>query len=285
MRSIVILPLFLLLFGTAGYPQPFNPSLFCFEDAFLLSKEYSFMEQVKLLRDLGYDGIELEGLENYEEKLQILEKQSLKVYMVYVRIDIDRDPAYDVRLPEFIRRVRDRDVTIWLHIHSDKYGPSDPAGDEQCIPILQKLADYAAEYNVDLALYPHSRFWLEKVGDAVRLTQKAGKKNLGAVFNLCHYLKTDDRNQLETNLIRAIPYLSAVSVNGADDGNTRDMDWSNLIRPLGEGSFDVPWVLGILKEKNYMGPVGLQCYDIKGDPAVFLRTSITAWKRYIEELK
>ena len=94
---------------------------------------------MKLLRNLGFDGIELEGLENADEKLKILDEYKLRVYMVYIQIDIDKDQHYDIRLEDFIKKVRDRDVTLWLHIHSEKYGPSDPLGDEICVPIIQKL--------------------------------------------------------------------------------------------------------------------------------------------------
>ena len=114
--------------------------------------------------------------------------------MVYIQIDIDKEQPYDIRLNDLIKKLKNKGVTLWLHIHSDKYGPSDPLGDEICVPIIQKLADFAKIYNVRIALYPHSRFWLEKVGDSVRLTQKIDRKNVGAVFNLCHFLKTDDRN-------------------------------------------------------------------------------------------
>jgi sugar phosphate isomerase/epimerase len=285
MRTPVLSLLFLLFLNQFNNAQSFNPALFCFEDAFLLSKNYTFDDQAKLLKNLGYDGIELEGLDNYEEKLNILDKYSLRVFMVYIQIDLEKAEPYDTRLHDFIKRVNGRGVTLWLHIHSEKYGPSDPAGDALCVPILQKLADLASANNVNLALYPHSRFWLEKVGDGVRLTQKADRDNLGAVFNLCHFLKTDTRDSLELKLVKSIPYLSAVSINGADDGNTRDMEWTRLIQPLGEGSFDVLNILRLLKINDYKGPVGLQCYDIKGDPALFLKTSITTWARYLKEIQ
>jgi sugar phosphate isomerase/epimerase len=285
MKSAVFISVFFILMSHGINGQQYKPRLFCFEDAFLLSKNYTFEDQVKLLKNLGYDGIELEGLDNYEEKLNILDKYSLKVYMVYIQIDLEKAEPYDTRLHDFIKKVNGRGVTLWLHIHSEKYGPSDPAGDTLCVPVLQKLADFARKYNVNLALYPHSRFWLEKVDDSVRLTQKSDRDNLGAVFNLCHFLKTDTRDSLELKLVKSIPYLSAVSVNGADDGNTHDMEWTRLIQPLGEGSFDVLNILRLLKINNYMGPIGLQCYDIKGDPALFLKTSITSWNRYLKEMQ
>jgi sugar phosphate isomerase/epimerase len=285
MKSAVFISVFFILMSHGINGQQYKPRLFCFEDAFLLSKNYTFEDQVKLLKNLGYDGIELEGLDNYEEKLNILDKYGLKVYMVYIQIDLEKAEPYDTRLHDFIKKVNGRGVTLWLHIHSEKYGPSDPAGDTLCVPVLQKLADFARKYNVNLALYPHSRFWLEKVDDSVRLTQKSDRDNLGAVFNLCHFLKTDTRDSLELKLVKSIPYLSAVSVNGADDGNTNDMEWTRLIQPLGEGSFDVLNILRLLKINNYMGPIGLQCYDIKGDPALFLKTSITSWNRYLKEMQ
>ena len=139
MRASVLSLLFLLFLSQLINSQSFDPPLFCFEDAFLLSKNCTFEEQVKLLKNLEYDGIELEGLDNYEEK----------------------------------------------------------------------LADFARANNVNLALYPHSRFWLEKVGDSVRLIQKADRDNLGAVFRLCHFLKTDTRDSLEMKLVKSIPFLSA----------------------------------------------------------------------------
>jgi sugar phosphate isomerase/epimerase len=283
MRTSLLFLLFFIILNQSIKAQLFNPYLFCFEDAFLLSKNYTFEDQVKLLKNLGYDGIELEGLDNYEEKLNILDKYNLKIFMVYIQVDLEKGEPYDTRLYEFIKRVNGRGITLWLHIHSEKYGPSDPAGDAFCVPILQKLADFARSNNVNLALYPHSGFWLEKVSDSVRLTQKADRENLGAVFNMCHFLKTDTRDSLEMKLVKSIPYLSAVSVNGADDGNTHDMEWTSLIQPLGNGSFDVLKILRLLKTNNYKGPVGLQCYDIKGDPAEFLKTSIITWKRYLKE--
>lgn len=284
MKSFVVFLALILLLSLNTKAQQFKPGFFCFEDAFLLSPGYTFDSKAKLLKDLGFDGIELEGLDNADDKLRILDGYKLRIYMVYIQIDIDKEQPYDVRLHDFIKKVKDKGVTLWLHIHSEKYGPSDPSGDAICVPVLQKLADFANIYNVRIALYPHSTFWLEKVGDGVRLTQKIDRKNVGAVFNLCHYLKTDDRNSLEKSLTESIPYLSAVSINGADDGETKNMDWSRLIQPLGRGSFNVMTILRILRDNNYAGPVGLQCYNIKGDPSEFLKISGESWQQFIKEL-
>ena len=212
MKSLAVISVFVFILSLNINAQQFKPGFFCFEDAFLLSPGYSFDSRAKLLKSLGFDGIELEGLDNTDEKLMILDKYNLKVFMVYVQIDIDKEQPYDIRLNDFIKKVRDKGVTLWLHIHSEKYGPSDPLGDDICVPIIQKLADFANEYNVKIALYPHSRFWLEKVGDSVRLTQKINRRNTGAVFNLCHFLKTDDREFSGEEAERVNP-ISFCSIN------------------------------------------------------------------------
>lgn len=284
MRSpyIILVTFFTLSLNLSG--QRFDPAFFCFEDAFLQTKNFPFEYQADMLKKLGFDGIELLGLDKAEEKLKVLKNYRLPLYMVYIQIDIDKEEPYDPKLPDFIKSVSYSGVTLWLHIHSDKFKPSDPEGDILAVPVIQKLADYAQQYDVNLALYPHSFFWLEKIDDSVRLTEKINRRNVGAVFNLCHFLKTDNRPDLEKKLIGSIPYLAAVSINGADDGNTNEMDWNRLIQPLGEGSFDVLNVLRLLRDNNYNGPVGLQCYNIPGNPSVFLNKSIKTWNKYIGEL-
>ncbi|MEJ7829776.1 MAG: TIM barrel protein [Segetibacter sp.] len=204
--------------------------------------------------------------------------------MIWARIDLDTDQHFDPRLFDFITKMKDKGVIIWFHIYSKKYTPSDHGGDSICVSILKQLADYANNYGVRIALYPHHGDWLTKVGHAVQLTQMANRLNIGAVFNLCHYLRLEERDRLEEELTKAVPYLFAVSINGANDGDTNQMDWDRLIQPLGEGSFDVSKVLLILKRNHYKGPVGLQCYAIKGKPEDHLKISMASWKKYLKKL-
>ena len=55
-----------------------------------------------------------------------------------------------------------------------------------------------------------------------------------------------------------MPHLFFVTVNGADQGDTRMMNWDRLIRPLGQGSYEVGGLMRMLKELDYSGPVGFQ---------------------------
>ena len=74
-----------------------------------------------------------------------------------------------------------------------------------------------------MALYPHMGMYVARVEDALRLAKKIDRKNVGVSFNLCHFLKLDDEKNVERRLKEAMPYLFAVSINGADGGPTNAM--------------------------------------------------------------
>jgi len=264
--------------------QEFNPPFFVFEDGLWNAESDAPEYWANLVKEVGFDGLELIGLDKIDKMLPELERNNLKLFTLYIEVNIDADNPYDSRLKEYIKKLANTGLHLWIHVHSEKLNPSDPGGDKKCIEIVGNLADYARQYDVKIAFYPHTDFWVEKVDDGVRLAKKIGKPNVGTVFNLCHFLKKDETDKIEEKIEKALPYLFLVSINGADDGNTREMGWDRLIQPLGSGSYDVLHLLKILKEQGYGNPVGLQCYNIAGKPEVFLKQSMEAWQRYINEL-
>jgi sugar phosphate isomerase/epimerase len=128
-------------------------------------------------------------------------------------------------------------------------------------------------------------FYVATVEDAVRLAKKVDRKNVGASFNLCHFLKLNDEANLRQTLQMAKPYLFAVSINGADSGDTKTMAWNRLIQTLDRGSFDMCAFLKTLREIGYDGPIGLQCYAIPGDIRENLKRSIDAWRGFVARLE
>jgi sugar phosphate isomerase/epimerase len=72
-----------------------------------------------------------------------------------------------------------------------------------------------------------------------------------------------------------------VSINGADVSGD---NWSALIKPLGEGTFDVLGILRELKAVGYSGAIGLQCFAVPGDQRTNLQRSLAVWRQYRAEL-
>ncbi len=243
------------------------------------AKKRSLAEQAELVSELGFDGVGHLWLDKLPERLATLDEKGLKLFQVFVRASIDpNQPKYDPRLGEAIQLLEGRDVVLGVLIVGGK--PSDPAGDGRAVAILREMSDMAAPAGLRVALYPHTNDWLEKTSDAVRVARKVDRENVGVMFNLCHWLKVDDTSRLEATLEEAMPYLFAVSINGADPPPG---GWDKLIQPLGSGSFDVAGLLQTLHGLGYNGPIGLMCYGLGGDAEVHLRKSMEAWKRLAAE--
>lgn len=261
-----------------------NP-VFVFNNAFFKDGKavMPYDQQASLVKELGFDGLEHRETNGIFELKKALDKQGLKIYADYLKIDIDRAEPY---LPEWktvIPKLKGTDLILWVHIHSAKYKPSDVVADGLIVPVLQELADLAGPYGIRLAIYHHAGFLAEKAGDSYRLAVKANRDNVGSILNLCHFLKTDCEENLEQVIDLILPKLFAVSVSGADGGDTQQMNWDRLIRPLGQGSFDVYRFVERLADKGYTGPFGIQCFGLKGSPEEYLTQSSEAWKRFKEK--
>ena len=242
------------------------------------SQKRNLEEQAALLKELGYDGAGHLWLDKVDERLATLDAVGLDLFQIYVRVNIaPGKQAYDPRLAEALPRLKGRKVMLTLLIHGRP--PSDPEGDERAVAVVREIADKAAESGLRVALYPHSGDWLERVEDGLRVVRKVDRKNVGVMFNLCHWLKvTKSEEDLRPLLESAMPHLFAVSIHGADGAEAVQAGKGNWIQPLGHGSFDVQGLWATLWELGYEGPVGLQCYGIPGDARVHLEESMKAWR-------
>lgn len=235
----------------------------------------SFGEQAKLLKELGYDGIGFSGAQQILQILKALDAQGLKLFNIYVGGQVGpKGPSYDPNLKQAIGQLKDRATDIWLFISG-----SVSDDDEQAVKMVREIAGLAEQSGLRVVLYPHVGCYVARIEDAVRIAKKANRKNVGATFNLCHFLKLDDEKNIEKRLKEAGPYLFLVSINGADRGETNKMGWDRLIQTLDRGTFDVGALVKTLKRLGYKGPVGLQCYAIPGEPRDNLKRSMEAWRK------
>jgi len=238
----------------------------------------SLDEQAAMLKELGYAGIGFTGTEHISEMLKALDGRGLKMFTVYVGACVDAGkPPYDPGLKQAVDQLKGRDTLFSLFITGGR--PSSTDRDDRAVAIIREIGNLAEKSGLRVALYPHDRMYVARVQDAVRIARKVDRRNVGVGFNLCHFLKTDDEKNLEVRLRECKPWLLAVSVNGADSGQTQKMRWNRLIQTLDRGTFDVSRLLNALRELGYTGPIGLQGYGIPGDPRENLRRSMDAWHR------
>jgi len=234
-------------------------------------------QQAKLLKELGYDGMAHVWVKGAPQAIKAADDAGITLFQIYVKVSLDpKKPKYNPALKELIQSLKGRKTMLALLISGGK--PSDESLDPRAVEIVREIADMAEPAGVKVALYPHTNDWLERVEDAVRIAKKADRKNVGAMINLCHWLKVDDEKNMTPLLKQAVPHLFAVTINGADS-NSRGGGWDRLIQPLHRGTFDMSKFVKTLHELGYTGPVGLQCFGIKGDVRDNLKQSIEAWRK------
>lgn len=277
MLERVILSALVLIGSLAAAAEPTNPFFaLCMETHD--SEARTLPDQARLLKELGYDGAGHLWLDDLEERLATLDEAGLRLFQVYLRVSLapDSEP-YDARLRASLPLLKGRDCMLAVLVSG--LPPSDLAGDPRAVEILRGMADMAKEFGVRVALYPHSGDWLERVEDAIRIARKVDRPNVGVMFNLCHWLKVDDEANLTALLTAAMPYLFAVSINGADHAEDIRSGTGQWIMPLDRGTFDIRGLIDTLRNLGYKGPVGLQCYGIAGDARIHLTDSIAAWRK------
>ena len=263
--ALSLLTLASLLPATAAEPRPF----FAFDNG--LNAVPTLQGKAELLAELGYDGIAWRPGKTAEMLVE-LDKLGLKMFSTYVTLTAT---ATDCPIPATIiseiHALKGRDTVVWLNVG----GKSD---DVIVVDAIRKIADIASQNGLKVALYPHVNCYTDTSSTVLRLVKLAEKPNLGVGFNLCHFLKQSDPATLEQTLRAAAPHLLAVSINGADTGDTRKMQFDRLIQPLGEGSFDNRNLLRLLDQIGYHGTIGLQCYNIKAPSPDHLTKSMSSWR-------
>ena len=245
-------------------------------------------KQAQLLKALGYDGMEKKGVDGLAETLEALDKHGLKLYAMYLNINLDNPhQPYDRELREVFKMLEGRPTMPWFYITSKKYKPSSAENDALAVSILQEIADMAKQYGLKIMIYPHVNFWVDNVEDAVRVAEKVNRRNLGLTFNLCHFLAdqgTASNSAFLPLVDKAMPFVFAISLNGADQPTEVIMQsknpWQHFIQPLGQGNYDSYQFLNAFVERGFKGPVGLQCYNIDQEKIVHLKKSIATWKHF-----
>ena len=233
-------------------------------------------EQVALVKEVGFAGVGpiYHNAAELQQWLVALDQNRLKMFALYLPLQLDDVPASLASVKEAAATLRGRETLLWIYVTDKRGAPLDTSEDAVAVEALREISGYAKDAGLRVALYPHTGLVVQRVEDAVRLARKVNRKNLGVTFNLCHWLMVDGKD-IAASLKAAQPYLFCVTINGANAGGT---SWKELIQPLDRGTYDVSQVLRLLRRMKYTGPIGLQHYGIGGDARENLEHSMEGWK-------
>ncbi len=198
---------------------------------------------------------------------------------MYVVVKVDEEPPYDPKVKDQMKRLAGPNAIVWPMVQGNRATPKET--DAKAAAVLTELADMAAEYKLNVAVYPHAGYYLDTASEAYRVVKQVDRKNLGVTLTLCHDLMAGNGDQLLKMVEEIAPRLTIVTINGADNKKPgQKMGWDRLIQPLGRGDYDVYALLKKLKSLGYDGPIGLQCYGLKSKPIEHLTESMKTWKQY-----
>jgi len=244
--------------------ESFQPRFYAFENGVRFG---SFENEAQTLKQLGYDGISQVhfGGAKLAERIAAYDEVGLHVLSVYLNVN---DTPIDA---EVVKPLANHGAMIELTIQ--KMTP-------RTVEAVRQTVAMAADMKIRVALYPHHGFAIAKMPQAMELIKQVDHPNLGVMFNLCHFLKGERAEDLETVLEKSGSRLYAVSTSGANLGG---QGWGELIQRLDQGDFPQERLFRKLAKLDFQGPVALQCYGVRGDKRMNLEHSIAAWRKIIAE--
>ncbi len=248
---------------------------------------YNFDAQCEMVKDIGYDGIQRsiwDGTrwEMCKDLASIKEKYDLDVAGVYIVLNLDfpLDHAHNTGILTMLENIQGcKMVDLAIQSAGSGLQPSSPQGDEIIIEWLKEALTICTRRDIQLLLYPHLTFWLDKHSDAIRLCQKIDHPNLGIVMTAVHWYLGGERN-LREFLNQVYPYLKKVHLSGSVK---TPLGWGGLgtAQPLDTGELDSFSIIGALKNMGYTGMFGFLNWDNGGDPYSKLKRSHDALRSMI----
>jgi sugar phosphate isomerase/epimerase len=283
MRYYIIL---ILLYSNSLFAQKVKNEFFALHNIIRGDSTYNtFDKQVELVKNAGFEGIEINQIESFDGMKKALDKYKFKGSYFYVKLKLGQ--PIDTRLESAIRALKGTKTIIAPYILTDNslYNARSPEGDAEAIRLLKKISFLSKNAGLEVAIYPHFSFYIERTDHALELAKKVNSKNLGLSFNLCHWLATTsltERDNLKGHLKELKPYLKLMTICGANDIISQKKSiFDDYILPLGTGSFDTyGFFKFMVKEVKYKKPIGVQCYNIKGNKAQLIQNTMTVWKDY-----
>ncbi|PQB07672.1 hypothetical protein BST83_11285 [Polaribacter filamentus] len=241
-------------------------------------------QQIKLLKDNGYDGItlrmaEAEHVVAFNDFFEVVKKtEGFKIYSVFVRYNFADSEEDRNRWKAVVDIIQNRDIDLWFIFGKQEIG----VDDEKVEDILRNVVDYSASKNVSVTLYPHSWCYFETAEQSLPMVKKINHPNLKLAVHTCHELKAGNAGRLPEIVHKVKDYISFVTIAGAskqlDTSSRKAMD-ATTIQPLEDGVYDFGPFLKALKKADFKGPIGYINFKIAKEPEDYLSKSLAEWKR------
>lgn len=239
-------------------------------------------EQIHSLDGIGFDGItmplnspkDLVRLEGYQKA-----KPDLKLIAALLHLQADKPlPMEHLRLAT--RKAAAMNAKLWLIVGGAK------GDDGKILAVINQVSDLAAGLKVGVSLYPHDATAIETGEEALVYLKKSGRPNLTISLHQCHELRAGNLDRLDAVVTALGQHLDLVTICGSDRRtNDNSTDWSDAIKPLGEGDFDPRILLRVLRDHHFNGPIILHTFGLMNKPDSHYRSSFELYRKMAAEIE
>jgi sugar phosphate isomerase/epimerase len=240
-------------------------------------------EQIKSIEGIGYDGItmplktpkDLVKLEAYQKA-----KPDLKLFAALYHVDYSKPADFNrEHFQKVVKKLAAMDAKVWLIIGGPK------GADDEIANFVREVADLAAAGKVGVSLYPHDNTALETAEETLVILKKADRPNLSISVHQCHEMRAGNTDRIDEVMTAVGPYMDIVTICGSDKKvNDNSKDWSDAIKPLGEGDYDPKEFLRALKRHKFQGPIILHTFGLIKKPASHYQTSFDLYQKMRAEV-
>lgn len=260
---------------------------------------YPLEEAVRRVADAGYDSIDIwsgrphayrhdftrDQLEKVRRQIADRELKVSSFLPAFYRYPYSlSNPSEIVRADsvQYMKECMDNAVTLGAPIMlvvpgRSLYGQSHEDAWKRLLQSIDEVCLYTEQYDIQLGLEPinqHACDLINTSADAMRVVEELGHNNLGVVLDTGHmYL---ERESLSDALQCVGDRLLQFHVND-NDGNVQQ----NLVP--GDGSFDFPAFLGILRQAGFAGTLTVELgYHYTNDPDPAAQKSAQRLRSWLE---
>ena len=276
------LQLLFFIISLCVYAQGIDKSLYTFD---FKMEHMTIAERSELFSELGFSGTTfIVKTDEQREKLQEYLKTKafstgkLSIPVVYFSFDFSKNPENENKLWHKTLEALPEGTALWVIILKKE------ATKEKTLALLKDMSREAHKLNKDIVLYPHDNCFIESAEEAIPFIEELNQPNLYLTMHLCHELRAGNGNRLLDVAIKASPYLKFASISGSNItmfGNDKG-NWSDAIKPLDKGDYDVSKFVSVLQKIKFKGKTMLHTFGIEDDPKDHLTRSINKWKSLVD---
>ncbi|MFD2727139.1 TIM barrel protein [Hyunsoonleella rubra] len=280
MKSLIKLSLFILSMYVGA--QGIDKSLYAFD---FKMDSLTIPQRAELFDKLGYSGTtfivkndkQIKKLQDYL-KTEAFSSGKLSIPVVYFPFNSSNDSEKENKLWRKALSALPKGTDLWVIILKKD------ATKEKTLALLKNMTTEAQKSSRNIVIYPHDNCFIESAEEAIPYIEELNAPNLYLTLHLCHELRAGNGNRLLDVAIKSAPYLKFASISGSnitmfdnDKGN-----WSDAIKPLGKGDFDVSKFISVLQKIKFQGKTMLHTFGIEEAPKEHLSHSIKKWNTLVD---